>query len=191
MARSAIHDYLQSFRFWAFDVPKLSVPPYMLNPMFAFSSITAPEITAEVEDVIEGNHKFPRKVLKHYSISTITFTRGVAWYMGDFYHWFVTAKDGGAELRRDIILLQAMDYQLLPLDMEHGNYSSIDGRASPTMTIPYEHALFYVPARAWYLSGCIPVRYKAASDFDATSSEVSIMELDVDCEDIMEISVGI
>lgn len=47
-----------------------------------------------------------------------------------------------------------------------------------------------VPARAWLLRGCLPVRYKAGSDFDATSGQVSIMELDVQPEQVEEISLA-
>jgi phage tail-like protein len=46
-----------------------------------------------------------------------------------------------------------------------------------------------VPARAWVLHGCLPVRYKAGSDFDAKSGEVSIAELDLKPELIEEISL--
>lgn len=46
-----------------------------------------------------------------------------------------------------------------------------------------------VPARAWLLKGCIPTRYKPGTDFDATSGQVSIMELDVAPEGMEEISL--
>jgi phage tail-like protein len=47
-----------------------------------------------------------------------------------------------------------------------------------------------IPARAWLLKGCLPTRYKAGTDFDATSGQVSIMELDVAPESIEEISLS-
>ncbi len=46
-----------------------------------------------------------------------------------------------------------------------------------------------LPARAWILKGCIPIRYKAGSDFDGASAEVSIMELDVAVESFEEVSL--
>jgi hypothetical protein len=49
---------------------------------------------------------------------------------------------------------------------------------------------FRIPARAWLLEGCIPTRYKAASDFDATSAAVSIAELDFEVERFEEISLA-
>jgi len=47
-----------------------------------------------------------------------------------------------------------------------------------------------LPARAWKLKSCIPTRYKVASDFDAMSSEVSIMELDIEVEQFTEVSLA-
>lgn len=47
-----------------------------------------------------------------------------------------------------------------------------------------------IPARAWKLQGCIPIRYKVASDFDATSSDVSVMELDIEVEEVEEVSLA-
>lgn len=47
-----------------------------------------------------------------------------------------------------------------------------------------------IPAKAWMLYGCLPMRYKTGSDFDASSSDVSIMELDVTVEYFDEISLS-
>lgn len=48
-----------------------------------------------------------------------------------------------------------------------------------------------LPARAWFLNGCLPTRYKAGSDFDAASGQISLMELDVAVESMEEISLAI
>jgi hypothetical protein len=47
-----------------------------------------------------------------------------------------------------------------------------------------------LPARAWYLGGCVPVRYKPGSDFDATSGQVSMMELEIAIETLEEIGLA-
>lgn len=47
-----------------------------------------------------------------------------------------------------------------------------------------------MPARAWVLKGCLPKRYKAGTDFEASSGEVSIMELEVEVERFEEYSLG-
>ena len=46
-----------------------------------------------------------------------------------------------------------------------------------------------VPAKAWTLVGCLPTRYKPASDFDASSGAISVAELDLECERFEEISL--
>lgn len=47
-----------------------------------------------------------------------------------------------------------------------------------------------LPAKAWILHDCIPIRYKAGSDFDARSGEVSIAELEFQPEMIEELSLA-
>lgn len=44
-----------------------------------------------------------------------------------------------------------------------------------------------VPARAFMLHGCLPVRYKTGSDFDASSGAVSIMELELAVEQMEQV----
>lgn len=47
-----------------------------------------------------------------------------------------------------------------------------------------------LPAKAWVLYGCIPSRYKPASDFDATDSGISLQELELAVESWDELSLG-
>jgi hypothetical protein len=47
-----------------------------------------------------------------------------------------------------------------------------------------------LPARAWLLGGCIPMRYKPGADFDATSGQVSIMEMEIAVESLEEIGLA-
>lgn len=53
---------------------------------------------------------------------------------------------------------------------------------------PFEFAP-RLPAKAWLLKGCIPTRYKAGSDFDASSGAISIAELDIAIDYFDEISL--
>lgn len=53
---------------------------------------------------------------------------------------------------------------------------------------PFEFA-GRLPAKAWVLAGCLPKRYKAASNFDAKSSEVSIAELELVLEVVEEVAL--
>jgi len=47
-----------------------------------------------------------------------------------------------------------------------------------------------IPAKAWLIYGAIPVRYKAAGDFDAMSSAISIQPLELAIEMIEEVSLA-
>ena len=53
---------------------------------------------------------------------------------------------------------------------------------------PFEFAA-RIPAKAYLLYGCIPSRYKAGSDFDATSGDVSIQELELQVEMVEQIQL--
>lgn len=57
-------------------------------------------------------------------------------------------------------------------------------------TLSSESGVFRIPAKAFLLKGCIPVRYKPASDFDATSTAISLQELDIEYEDWDEIGLA-
>lgn len=47
-----------------------------------------------------------------------------------------------------------------------------------------------VPAKAWVLYGCVPARYKAAGDFDASDGGISLQELEIAVESWDELSLG-
>ena len=47
-----------------------------------------------------------------------------------------------------------------------------------------------LPAKAWVLYGCLPASYKAAGDFEATDSGISIQELEIAVESWDELSLG-
>lgn len=47
-----------------------------------------------------------------------------------------------------------------------------------------------IPARAFLLQNCIPIRYKSGTDFDAATGDVSIQELEVAVEMMEEIALA-
>jgi hypothetical protein len=95
MARSQLLDPLQVYPFWLLDVgPNDQTGLPILTPLFGFSSITAPEITADVMDVVEGNWYFNKKVLKRFNVGNITLQRGVTWFDSDFWKWMIAAVTG-------------------------------------------------------------------------------------------------
>ncbi len=75
-----------------------------------------------------------------------------------------------------------------PVGLAQGLASGFAGGVSLSIG-PMEFAR-RVPARAFFLSGCIPVRYKPASDMSAMNSEVSISELEIAIESLEEISLA-
>jgi hypothetical protein len=54
----------------------------------------------------------------------------------------------------------------------------------------YRWELRFDCLRAWLLQGCLPTRYKAGTDFDATSADVSIMELELSVESFQEYALS-
>ena len=230
----------------------LSVP--VLSPQFGFSSITAPEITLETEEIREGNWPFARKVVKSGSVGSITMTRGATFFDSDFYRWIMATatgdaevlqskaygiatalsrggdfelrnaaslaavglglmgfpRIGGATIRRDMVLIQFFQRSpgfdgLLGTALVSGQILAAGGIgtaqaagiissltwAEPSLFgNPVSSAAIKLPARAWKLEGCIPTRYKTATDFDASSSEVSIMELEMEVEGFEEVSLA-
>lgn len=67
---------------------------------------------------------------------------------------------------------------------------AVAGGALPIGIGPFAFAT-RIPARAWLLHDCLPVRYKAGSDFDAGNAAISLQELEVQPEHIEEFSLGI
>lgn len=114
---------------------------------------------------------------------------------------------GGPSPRRDMLLIQFFAHAPAEPDVILGRIA-VEGAISefigmtPLLSAGIVEGLTFgggkglsklssrVPARAWKLKGCIPVRYKAASDFEGTSSDISIMELDMEVEEVEEISLA-
>jgi len=127
---------------------------------------------------------------------------------------------GGPTPRRDLVLVQYFKQQPFAMPAEDGsrnlvgmalataaNVGLLSGTATrnasaagtaavlaastlaSTALGPFE-TYAKLPARAWILEGCLPTRYKTASDHDASSGQISMMELDVAVERVEEISLA-
>jgi len=181
MARLRLWDHLQSFRFWLFDVPTDwtgLLDLFVLLPVFGFSQITSPEISLEVETIRAGNRIYPYKAAPYASLNTITLSRGAFWGDSDFYRWTMKYLQGKTGSRRTLLLIHFTNY----------NIAAMTGGEAQISFGPITLAPF-VPAKAWLLEGCIPARCKVASDFDASSGDVSLVELDVEYEDLTEVAL--
>lgn len=184
MARSRIFDKLQLYPFWVFDASGFAGNPLfsIFDPVFAFSASSAPEITTELKEVKAGNWEYKRRAVKGADVSPITLARGARFYDSDFYIWITNAIRGIQPLRRNIIIVQFLGIKLIS--------PVIPGHSMEPPNIAVASLIQRIPARVWYCVGCIPTRYKPGGDFDATSSEVSIMELEIQPEAVDEVTVA-
>lgn len=193
MARPAFTDYLQAFPFWMMDsAPITPNAAPIFNPVLGFSSITSPEITVEQYTIRQANWFFEKHVVQRGSISPFTVRRGVTFFDSDFWRWVnaglsgnVAISVGGSSYRRNFVLIHF--FARNPL-------AGLTGKPVPTEGTalnfgPFEFAL-RVPAKAYWLKGCIPARWKSGNDFDAMDGSVSIAELDFTCELVEEVSLG-
>jgi len=183
MARNRLTDFMQSHRFWLFDVvPSLAPPFYVLGtPFFGFSNITAPEYTAEVSEIKQLNSMFKRYAYDGGSVGPITLTRGIRGYDDTMWDWMYRALIGLEVTQRHLLLLQFTNINMNRLGA--GEDAKFIGYDIPGIDTPLEFGM-YLPGRAYLLWSCIPTRYKTAGDFDATSSEVSLQELEIQPEAI-------
>jgi len=193
MARSVALDYLQNHRYQLLDVSyKLSIPPYVFNPVAGFSSISAPEISLETEEFDEGNFFFKRHLISGGEVSPITLMRGATFYDSEFWLWITAAIQGqqGKVLppqmvggRRNLLLIHFTGVNVAEAPGQLGVVADL-------FTGFQEGVAAYVPAKAWLLMDCLPTRYKVGQDFDATDSEITLMELEISPDRIEEFGVA-
>jgi len=109
----------------------------VFNPLFGFSKITAPQISAEVESFKDGTFLYNRNVVKGGSVGSVTFERAASMFDADFYDWIMFTLhgnkgfgDGGAldsassalfgsgrsSPRRDILVVQFTNINIGNLD---------------------------------------------------------------------------
>lgn len=166
MARARIFDRLQDHRFWLVDlVPSAVFPFYVLgSPLLGFQTISSPEITLETDRIKQLNSMFKRTAYLGGEVGPITLTRGVTAYDNTFWNWLQIALRGYDFPNRDLLLI---------------HFTQIGG--APELPIPFDtwEGIARVPGKAWLLWDVVPTRYKAASDFDAMSGQVSIAELEI------------
>lgn len=109
MARHPLEDFLQVFPFWLADLGPIDTIGFpILNPLLGFASVTAPEITVELEEFKEGNFPFTRKVPKAATVNSITLTRGKTWYDSDFWAWTMNCVMGRSSEYSNVPLLSSI-----------------------------------------------------------------------------------
>ena len=186
MARLRLIDQMQVFQFWLFDVSGAAgnILFSIFDPTLGFSSCSSPEIMVETKVIQPGNWEYKRKVVKTADVSPISLTRGTKFFDSDFYNWITNAIRGRQPIRRDIILIHFMPFSV-PRQV-----AALAGAFGTGPELGITSLAERTPGRAWLLHGCIPTRYKAGSDFDASASDVSIAELEISPEHIDEITLA-
>jgi phage tail-like protein len=179
---SRISDYLINYRFHLMEVSFESPP--VLSAGFGFKSISTPEINMEVKEIKEGNFEYRTSVGVSATVGDIELHQGVQFFNSDFYDWINGAIWGLSSYRRNFLLIHFSSIALLS-NTGAGTNNVLNS------FIPINDLLGYVPAKAWLLKGCIPIRYKSGSDFDALGGEISIAELTLRPTLINEFSLGL
>jgi hypothetical protein len=184
ISRRRIFDMLQSHRFWLLDLLPSSVYPFFVlgSPLYGFASISAPEITLELREIKQLNSMWKSEAYAGGGASAITLTRGARYNDDTFYDWVKRAMRGSDTVQRTLLLIHYTGQNAL---QGPGGWS-LD---CPAPLDSWEGAAF-VPGRVWVLWSCLPTRYKAGTDFDASSAEVSMMELELQPHAIEEIVLG-
>jgi len=202
--RERLEDVLQVFNFWLFDAGVMggNILFPVLDPSLAFSAITAPEITTELRDIQPGNWEYKRRVVKTADAGPITLSRGARFYDSDMYNWITRAIRGEDPSRRTLFLIHFLGLRSggtaqLAVGAAVGAAAGlatsglaggVTGAAGGAILASFIEDR--IPGRCWSLHDCVPTRYKAGSDFDASASDVSIVELEVQPEYVQEVTVS-
>jgi len=188
---------MQVYPFWVFDAGVLggNILFPVFDPALAFSSATAPEIEAEQREIRVGNWQYARRYVKNANVAPITLSRGVRFSDSDMYNWIQAAIAGKDPVRRSLCMIHFLGLRAgsgivqtlagAAVGVAAGGLAGAGGGAIIGNFIDDR-----IPGRVWMLHDCIPIRYKSGGDFDAASGAVSVQELEVQPEHIVEVTVG-
>jgi len=173
MARSMQTDYINGMRFHVvatgFAGRRYLSPPG--RPEAGFSACTTPEVSGEAVEYREGTFVYTQKYPGIPSMGgDLTMSRGVARRDTTLFDWMRIVIEGGAaeggEYRADLLIKQFHRREVLVGDPSSSvNFNTIDVNS--------------IPAKTYNIFQAFPTRCKPAADFDATSGDVSVAELDV------------
>lgn len=183
MARAMATDYLQSMRFHAeaigVDGTQRFVAPG--RPQAGFSQVTTPEATSEMVEYREGNKVYTIKQPGNPQMSNITLSRGVTRGDSAFWDWMRVVLEGTGEYRADVEIKQFhRDTSLTRTQPANGGQENLTNINTDT------------PAVIYHVREAFPSRVKPAADFDATASEISLAECDLEFEsfEVEHVAIG-
>ena len=168
--RPQTDDYLHNFRFQASATDADGANRLVSDgrPQAGFSTVGTPEKTVEVAEYKEGIDIYMQKFPGNPSVNDITFNRGVARADSAFWDWLRVVVEGSGGYRATVTITQ---------------YHRIEALTRNFPVPGFEENVTRIPADAEgmliYLYNAFPIRHKVSSDLDATSSDVSVMELDI------------
>lgn len=195
MARSREIDHLQSYAFHLADITPSLAPPFFslgIGTFASFSTCSMPEISLEVESFRQIGSMYQTHIISGASVGPISFSRGVLSFDSSFYRWVMRSIAGSDRVHRDLCLLHASS---ISTDHNDGQrYKASDGLSPANGSTKLgadagEYGMIRALGKGFILHNCLPTRYKAGTDLDATSSEVSIAELDIQPEYVTEFSL--
>lgn len=174
MARGTNFDYLHNMRFHVDALENPEVTDFLRSggndtPQAGFSSCTLPTMNVEAVEYREGQFVYTRKYPGHVTYDNVTMMRGVAKKKSGLFEWINRVVVGGGEYRCAIGIRHFHRNNVLPITaggIGTAENLPVDSPATPA-------------AKTYLLRNAFPARYKFGSDLDATSSDISIMELEV------------
>lgn len=195
MARAASTDFLHSMRFHVttdFTDNALNVQNFgavtgvaTANVPAGFMSVTTPEATTEAVEYREGTFNYPRKFPGNTTVSDCTLQKGVVPGYTNFWAWMRVVIEGSGDYRCNMTIKH---YNRSVLRQKV--YSGTNTAASPAFD---PDKVGGTAARSYVLYEAFAIRHKVAADLDASSSDISVMELDVAYEyfDVQEDAAGV
>jgi len=172
MARPQATDPLHSFRFHvtATEVTGLDGDP--LQPtnsegivgqqiQAGFQAVSTPEYTVEAAEYREGVKTYTEKYPGIPTVNDLTLSRGVAKEDTAFIAWILAAIEG-REYRSDLTIFHGLR----------------PARSSPLSGEDFSDST----SKRYLCEQCFPIRVKIAGDLDASTSDVSITEVDIAVE---------
>lgn len=155
-----------------------------------FRSISAPELTLETAEIKEGNWPFKRKLITGAAVNTLTLSKGVTFFDSDFWRWASRASVGAKTFGLDIGMLglkSGFRKDLFLIQFLRGVPNAMK------FFLPFggwDRGLNVFPAKIWMLENTIPTRYKVGTDFDGSTGEISIAEIELSMENFDEIAIA-
>ena len=163
-ARSVASDFLQSMRFQVKCVGTGFTLDGPEGAQAGFMSVSTPEATIEAVEYREGTYNYPRKFPGNVTVADVSMSRGVALKDTAFWSWVSIVAHGEGEYRANI-------------EIYHYNRSVLQ-KSVPTWAGGTAPTTGY-GGRKYTLHEAFPIRCKVAGDLDASSSDISVQEIDV------------